>query len=87
MERAHGGLGRWPTSSSGSIMDQRAVRAIEMRLGPGDGTASLSQESLKVLGRREARVRGRKEEEREGARPQHGEVEMWRWSGYLMAGG
>lgn len=32
---------------------------------------------------------GREEEEEEkgGLRAQHGEVEMWRWSGYLMAGG
>lgn len=36
----------------------------------------------------EGQLKGREEEEeREGAQPQHGDVEMWRWSGYLMAGG
>lgn len=55
---------------------------LEMAQHPG------SQESFKGLGPRGGGAgEGREEEEREGAQPQHGEVEMWRWSGYLMAGG
>lgn len=60
-------------------------------MGGGLETAQhpLSQESLKGLGLQgEARVTGKEEEGgKEEAQPQHGEVEMWRWSGYLMAGG
>lgn len=41
----------------------------------------------RAVAKRPARRRRRRRQGAPGAGPQQGEVEMWRWSGYLIAGG
>ena len=51
------------------------------------GTCSGAAVATRPVRRRRRRRKRKKRQGAPGAGPQQGEVEMWRWSGYLMAGG